>query len=323
MGFLAGLQAASLERRTIKEARRRAGQVRGLMVRQGGRLNKDVRERLGLLVERAWTLAGQGAAADHDEICRTIIELDALASAHLVVPQKSTAREYAESIAIAVLIALFLRAFVVEAFKIPSGSMLPTMQIGDHIFVNKFIYGLRIPFTDIKLFEYRKPHRGEVIVFIYPKDPSEDFIKRVVGLEGDCVEVRANQVFINGKPVPRKAIPGECSNWDYDERSNIWSLKYCARFEETLDGETFTTVEELPPAGRAMQRVDWPRGEQSCKVPPGDVFVMGDNRNNSSDSRMWGFLPIENIRGKAMVIWLSDGSPSEGFRWNRIGRVIE
>jgi len=188
-----------------------------------------------------------------------------------------------------------LRAFVVEAFKIPSGSMIPTLQVGDHIFVNKFLYGLRIPFTHFKFFEWRKPHAGEVIVFIYPKEPWKDFIKRVVAVEGDTIEVHNDVVFVNGKQVPhRMADDGPYRYYDFNENLERWEVKYARHYEEELGGEKFMTLVDTshPTPGSEFP---------AYVVPPGHVFVLGDNRSNSLDSRYWGPVPLENIRGKAMV----------------------
>jgi signal peptidase I len=310
-----------------------------------------------------------------------LVALDDLVDEHLAFARKSTAREYAESIGVAVLIALFLRAFVVEAFKIPSGSMIPTMEIGDHIFVNKFIYGLRIPWTRTRFFEWRHPRRGEVIVFINPCEPDKDFIKRIVALAGDTVEVRCDILYVNGVAIPSKSTVGEeCLYWDRKEDGGPWVEENCSRYVETLDGVTFDTVhpperperdDERHAAGEgAYGRVsgdgDFPevpnlrmpicpastdprtpeqkvaalgkvqesvpengRYRGPCKpqkryvVPKGHVFVMGDNRENSSDSRRWGPVPLENIKGKALFIWWSS-KPEEqgGVQWQRIGKVV-
>ena len=244
--------------------------------------------------------------------------LDEKLEDHLGGNRKSTAREYIESILIAVGIAFFLRAFVFEAFKIPTGSMIPTLQVGDHIFVNKFIYGIRIPWTDIKLgMGLRKPERGEVAVFKYPIDPTKDFLKRIVGVEGDTIEVRDRVLFVNGRAVPRKSlkVPGKpCEYDDYDEPAQRWEHRDCEAFAETLNGHSYVTYfdpkHDKPPS--------WPR----VTVPRGKVFVMGDNRDNSSDSRYWGAVPLENMRGKAMVVWWSLGAP-EGVRVGRLGKLIE
>jgi signal peptidase I len=261
---------------------------------------------------------------DYEKMAQALNALDKKLDEHLSFARKSTLREYAESIAVAVLIALFLRAFVVEAFKIPSGSMIPTLQVGDHIFVNKFIYGIRIPWTNIKFgTEYRKPRRGEVIVFIYPREPDKDFIKRIVAVEGDTVEVRDHQVIVNGEPVVRGRV-GDCRYTDFEEPIGRWEQRLCDEWAETLpDGSHYQTIYDRGTEMRTPPH--WP----PVKVPPGSVFVMGDNRDNSHDSRFWGTVPFELIKGKAMVIWLSMGEPGESdnrvlsfFQSIRYGRMF-
>jgi signal peptidase I len=305
--------------------------------------------------------------------------LDTLVDELVKRSSKSTTRDYVESIGGAILIALALRAFVIEAFKIPSSSMYPTLEIGDHIFVNKFIYGVRIPWTRTKLFELRGPERGEVIVFIYPCDPDRDYIKRVVALGGDAVEVRCNIVYVNGVAVPSKMIePGEvCRYYDHNDQTGKWEWKKCSRYRETVNGVDYDTfhdperperdtriAEGNQPAGGDAH--DFPRRSNpfppSCQsedalkaanivqvkgkivetkpeaiakvcepqlqyvVPPGHVFAMGDNRNNSNDARFWGAVPIENIKGKALFIWLSYEHWGlldwTGIRWDRIGNFV-
>jgi signal peptidase I len=245
-------------------------------------------------------------------------ELNALDKAldeYMPFARKSTLREYAESIAVAVLIALFLRAFVVEAFKIPSGSMIPTLEVGDHIFVNKFIYGIRIPFTNIKIGTgYRKPRRGEVIVFVYPVEPDKDFIKRIVAVEGDTVEVRDNILFVNDRPIQRMKAEGDCNYWEYIELEDRWEERACDRYVENMDGQEYSTIYDKGAA---------PRSSGPRTVPKDSVFVMGDNRLNSHDSRAWGFVPLVNIKGKAMVVWWSAGQPDGWIRLRRLFRLVE
>ena len=252
-----------------------------------------------------------------DDLPAALNALDKALDDWLPFARKSTVREYTESIAVAVLIALFLRAFVVEAFKIPSGSMIPTLQVGDHIFVNKFIYGIRIPWTNIKFaMDYRKPRRGEVIVFIYPKEPDKDFIKRIVAVEGDTIEVRDNQLIVNGQRVERAHVEGDCRYEDYDENTGRWEERRCDAWNETVRGTPYTTIFEKNGGTRSYVS---PETHQPWHVPPHSVFVMGDNRDNSHDSRFWGFVPYDHIKGKAMVIWWSSGEP-EG--WIRLGRMF-
>ncbi|HEX2569832.1 MAG TPA: signal peptidase I [Polyangia bacterium] len=255
-------------------------------------------------------------ARQWERLGEALNQLDAKLDEHLSFARKSTAREYAESIGVAVLIALFLRSFVVEAFRIPSGSMIPTLQVGDHIFVNKFIYGVRIPFTDYKFgMGVRKPERGEVIVFKFPKDPDKDFIKRIVAVEGDTVEIRNNVVYINGQAVEHERVTSHPCEYDdkIDEESDHWQHRQCVAYNETLDQHRFTAIYNYGEGVRSWSPV---------KVPPGHVFVMGDNRDNSHDSRYWGFVPFELIKGKAMVVWWSSGQP-EGIRIKRMGHLVE
>ena len=205
---------------------------------------------------------------------------------------KSQFREYAEAIGTALLLALVIRTFIVQAFKIPSGSMIPTLQIGDHILVNKLSYGMRIP-EDLfwvpiplggkYLVEYRKPQRGDVVVFIYPEDRSKDFIKRVIGVGGDEVEVRAKKVYINGREID-------------DPHAHF-------------DGDGL---------GGLQARDDY--GPK--RVPEDHIFVMGDNRDRSLDSRYWGYVPLKDIKGKAFLIYWSWDGNDRWVRWERLGGII-
>jgi signal peptidase I len=315
-------------RRVRAEATALVKKLRKQLKKQGYRVQSDAQQELSAqadAVERAV------AAQDHDAICAGMVKLEDMAlDRHIGQPRKSVFREYADSIGVAVLVALFLRAFVVEAFKIPSGSMIPTMAVGDHIFVNKFVYGLRIPFTKIKFFEWRKPERGEVIVFMYPKSPDIDYIKRVVAVEGDTVAVRESVLYVNNIPVEHTRMPGLYTYWDYDENTDRWKQESGIRFQEKLNGHEYITIHD-PDHETAR---DFPRGPESCNiegmgykdggcvVPKDTVFVCGDNRDQSNDSRFWGPVPLENIKGKALVVWWSQGGP-EGVRWSRMGHLVE
>ncbi len=197
------------------------------------------------------------------------------------VRRKSVVREYVEAILIAVLLALLIRTFVVQAFKIPSGSMIPTLLVGDHILVNKFVY------------RFRDPARGDVVVFKYPVDEHRDFIKRVIGVGGEDIYVKDRQVYVNCRPPGPTCQPIREPWAYYEDRMG-------------LGGETFGPVH----------------------VPPGSYFVMGDNRNNSQDSRYWGFVKGEKVKGQAFVIyWSWDSDRDEKalwgrVRWGRLGRLI-
>jgi signal peptidase I len=212
--------------------------------------------------------------------------------------------EYSISFFPVILIVFFLRSFLVEPFKIPSGSMIPTLLIGDFILVNKYAYGIRLPVLNVKVAEIGNPARGDVMVFRYPADPGLDYIKRVVGLPGDRIEYRDKVLTVNGRVAPRKQLG------DYQSRER---LLYFPRYVESFDGaEHEIILEKETPGyvGRSMEfrysgNCDYNNGGLVCTVPPGHYFVMGDNRDNSSDSRVWGFVPDENIVGKAFFIWLN------------------
>ena len=194
-------------------------------------------------------------------------------------------REYAEAIIIAILIAAFIRTFVVQAFKIPSGSMKPTLEIGDHILVNKFSYGVKLPYLRNTIIPVGQPRRGDIAVFIYPEDKSKDFIKRVIAVGGDTVEIRNKKLFVNG---------------------------------EAVDDPHGVHVEDVI-YPRAIQRRD---NFGPVRVPEGTLFVMGDNRDQSYDSRFWGFVKLEDVIGKAFIIYFSWDSENSGVRWDRIGKLL-
>jgi signal peptidase I len=247
----------------------------------------------------------------------------------IVSKKKSKTREYVESILTALLVAFLIRSFIVEAFKIPSGSMIPTLMIGDHIFVNKFAYGLRIPFTKKKIVTFGEPQRGEPIVFMYPLDESKDFIKRVIGLPGDHISLVGDDVFIENKPLDRSPItvthPKDATLLDVDqtEESVATGIKTIPVFPGWENYHYF--IETLPNNRAHLTQFDEdpPRYRKELVVPQGHLFVMGDNRDNSSDSREWGFVPIENVKGRAMFVWLSLDYDRKTIRWNRFGKWIQ
>jgi signal peptidase I len=199
--------------------------------------------------------------------------------------KKSVLRENVEAILVAIVLALFIRTFIVQAFKIPSGSMKETLLVGDHILVNKFIYGVKLPFLDTTIIPLKEPKRGDIIVFKFPEDPSKDFIKRVIAVGGDTVLIRDKKVYVNGKPT------------NYEQAQ-------------------YTDMNIFP---RQIQ----PRDNYGPKtVPESSLFVMGDNRDQSYDSRYWGVVDLNAVKGKAFIIYWSWDKKKFGVRWNRLGHIL-
>jgi len=204
---------------------------------------------------------------------------------------KGRLRENIEAIVVAIILALFIRTFVVQAFKIPSGSMKETLLIGDHILVNKFIYGVKIPYVDKTIIAIKDPKREDIVVFKFPEDPKLDFIKRVVGVAGDVVKIRDKKVYVNGEVVER----------DYAPHTHPHSLP-----------AAFSRRDNFGPV----------------TVPANSLFVLGDNRDNSKDSRFWGFVDLTAVKGKAFMIYWSWNKQNSGsfinyIRWKRIGDLLK
>lgn len=221
--------------------------------------------------------------------------------------------EYTASFFPVILFVFLLRSFIVEPFKIPSGSMIPTLLIGDLILVNKFSYGIRLPIIDKKIIPIADPQRGDVMVFRYPADPTLDYIKRVVGVGGDTVEYRNKKLFVNGSAVETAAL---------DKFYDASTFSYHLQFEEKLGEHPYRVLndEEAPPYVMGVQAFP---GRDACRydvtgftctVPKGHYFMMGDNRDNSSDSRIWGFVSDRQVVGKAFLVWMNFSDLS------RIGR---
>ncbi|APA84252.1 signal peptidase I [Paraburkholderia sprentiae WSM5005] len=212
--------------------------------------------------------------------------------------------EYTASFFPVILVVFVVRSFVVEPFKIPSGSMVPTLLVGDFILVNKFEYGLRLPIINTQITQGRPVQRGDVVVFRYPKDESVDYIKRVIGLPGDVIEYQDKKLTINGKPVPETPLP------DYLDEER---LGYAKQFQEDIDGRKNAILNNPAVPPFIVGAEDYPYRDNCqynargviCKVPPGNLFMMGDNRDNSADSRYWGFAPERNIVGRAFFIWMN------------------
>ena len=200
--------------------------------------------------------------------------------------EKSRLRENVEAILVAILLALFIRTFVVQAFKIPSGSMKDTLLIGDHILVNKFIYGVKLPYLQKVIIPFKQPQRGDIVVFKFPIEPEKDFIKRVVGVAGDVIEGHNKTIYVNGKPL--------------------------------VENYTIKTDSHIFPAGTQARDNFGP-----ITVPENSLFVMGDNRDQSFDSRFWGFVDLRMVSGKAFMIYWSWNTDKFSVRWNRIGDLLE
>ena len=293
---------------------------------------------------------------DTETIATASVRLDRGLDEHLRGFRKTVTREYVESILWAVAIALFIRAFFFEAFQIPTGSMLPTLRIGDHLFVSKYLYGIRLPWTHVRFFDWRTPHRGEIVVFEYPgpgEEHGKDFIKRVIAVAGDRVRLENDRIFINGDPLftfplaihnPREVeaagIPPVLAELGRAFIPKTWAGLNCrdhkaeqsphpcgCSLQYERNGEFGYAAQHLKRPCPERQP-DWPRAMPACHlvappskcpdyfgaradnpnwphvvIPEGVVFCMGDNRDNSADGRSWGFVPLENVKGKAFVIW--------------------
>jgi signal peptidase I len=224
--------------------------------------------------------ASRGVAPGKGTIMRAKDQAELIA----VKSQRTVFQEYSEAFVVAVILAIIIRALFVQAFKIPSSSMEPTLLVGDHILVNKLLYGVRIPFTKERWPRLSVPKRGDVIVFVFPEDRTKDFIKRVVGVGGDTMEVRNKQVYVNGK---------------------LYDNPHARHYDSRTIPEGASARDFMPPV----------------KVPKDHLFVMGDNRDYSHDSRFWGFVPVEDVKGEAFLIYYS-AQDFPSVRWDRFFKVI-
>ncbi len=293
-------------RRLRRDGRELCQELASLLRQHGARLDPKVREKL---VEQAAVVDSCRISGNVDRLEPELKKLSDLVDKHLSAWRRNSTLDLVVGFAKALAVALLIRGIIIEPFKIPSGSMIPTLEIGDQIFVNKFIYGVRIPWVNKVPFVIRRlPERGDVIVFNNPVDESKDFIKRVIGLPGDEVKIVNEVVYINGVGQPRRLL-----NPNYrihQETGGYWNDETVVLYEENLDGHPHRTLQR---PDHRHSRSQEPYVEGPYRVPAGHVFVMGDNRDNSADSRA-GFgvpghtteyVPYGNIKGKAMVIWLS------------------
>ena len=258
------------------------------------RRRRQAQQLVQQLKERHSALQAQGVVTE---------ELDVAAAANQVLRQPWWL-DWTAGLFPVIAAVFVLRSFVYEPFRIPSGSMIPTLQVGDLILVDKYTYGLRLPVWNAALTQGRRPARGEVVVFRYPPNPRMDYIKRVIGLPGDTVSYHNKRLTVNGQAVNSVPQP------DYFDKDSVIHAK---RWEETLGGRTYEVLNNPQMPAMVMGAGDFPFREQceysvegvSCRVPEGHYFVMGDNRDNSLDSRAWGFVPDANIVGRAVVVWMN------------------
>ncbi len=316
------------QRRTLKKIGiSHAREIRRILKKPGDLEDAVIRDCENAL--RTW----KELLAEKAELQAAVGELSRLLDGPLKTRRRHPAWGYLFSFLIAASFALFLRAFVFEPFRIPSGSMIPSLQVGDYIYVNKFVYGLRIPFTSDPprhFVTWSVPERGDVVVFIEPIHNSEDWIKRVIGLPGDTVRFRHRQISIRKKgsssfePILSRKLDQTCEYMDKNEklREDWHPGKPCELYEERVGTRTWQVIYDLAPR---QLPPDFP---DEWEVPNHCVFVMGDNRDNSEDSRFLfrnhepaPCVPLQNIKGRAEFIWLSSGP--DGQRWNRIFRGVK
>jgi signal peptidase I len=304
-------------RLTFERARSLLDEASIISARHGRAIARELTakewERLQADLERLRDAMGRVPFDEHafmDALARADGEVDIRLSRW----RKSEVREYIEAIFMAVGVAFALRAFVIEAFKIPSGSMIPTLMVGDHIFVNKFSYGPAIPFTHARVWTDMPPKRGDVIVFEFPEHPEQDFIKRVIAIEGDKLEARNGHPILNGWEVPSCRV----GSWTYSDYESPITRHEGDLVVEYLGDQSFLTFYD-----HASGMFPEYQGPYFAKM--GEVWVMGDNRNNSHDSRMWfggqgGGVPFDHIKGRALFVWLSFSD--NGVDWSREGAPV-
>ncbi len=332
--------------RARRDAARFAADARRLAVRQRRRLTKKSREEIAAAADAVDAAVKDG---DPDRLSVALHALDALWTDHLAAGTRPIWREYGEAMLVAAALALAVRAFVVEPFRVPSGSMAPTVLSGDHVFVSRLAYAVRLPFTKLRLLRLGEPRRGDVIVFESPRDGRTDLVKRVVGIPGDVVELREQVLYVNGVPQPRTPA-GEVSYEERSEETGTPFLDTCRRYRESL---AKGALAEPDPDAEGSAEARWQAAAadgvasydvMQCRrvrlasregpyevVRPGHVFVLGDNRDRSADGRSGGGwqVPLENVHGRvALVFWswgLRGGKPRDGagLRIERLLKRVE
>jgi len=300
------LEAAAVQKKTLREATILVRQLTRYLGRTDPGTDEEARDRVTRHLHALEKAQGEG---DYRKIRDAIEKAKESKLPGDAIPSQNSALELIKIFGTAIVLAILLRSFVVEPFKIPSASMIPTLQIGDHIFVTKFSYGITIPYMAKKHYFWKLPPRGDIIVFKPPHDPEKDFIKRVVGHPGDVLEIRDSVLYINKVPIPRCEI-GWVDYEDRDQETSAWRKRKGILFLERMD-DIYYFVMNGPYTSSWGPTV----------VDDGTVYVIGDNRDNSFDSRAWGGVPFDNIKGEGKIIWWSNG-PGPSLRMGRMGRSI-
>ncbi len=301
--------------KTVEHLMERRAQIRWILTYR--KLADEKRKGAEELVATATEAIDNYKKKSHTELVDAAVKVDNGFTAHLSRYKRNGMVEFVDSVWVVVLIALCIRFFLFESFRVPTGSMVPNIYIGDMLFVNKYIYGLRPPFTKWHFFRFKEPTRGEVVVFIYPENPSQDFVKRVIGLPGDTVKLDGRRIWVNGKEITRERV-GEFTYVESrgGERKTDWYM------ETNQDGVKYPVIYTPGSGEHPGFLLDCKLCDSEFTVPENSLFAMGDNRDVSLDSRFWGFVPMENLKGRASMIWFSV-SMNEGFHLERVGQFIE